>query len=156
MFSTTTQVLVTQLGTAFPNLSGSLDPHDIQLLGRKGERRLLMPGQDLVAPGQRLPGLVLVLRGRLRPRAAPGEAPEHRWVVGAGEAIGVEAVIGRRARHDSLVALEPSEVRLLDPATWTWLTLQSPRVAVGLLEVLARDLAAEVAALSETLAEGAR
>lgn len=149
MYATRTQVLLTQLGTAFPHLSRHLDPRDIQRIGRAGDRRLLQTGEELVRDGV-LPGLVLVLRGRLAPAcAAP---PEHRSVLGAGEALGLEVLVGRPPRHTSLRALELCEVHVLDPATWASLAADHPTIAVGFLRALSRELAAEVDALEVTLA----
>lgn len=156
MFSTTTQILVTQLGIAFPRLSRSLEPSDVELLGKVGDLRLLERGQDLVPPGGRLPGLTLVLAGRLVPSAAPSSPPEHRWVVGAGDVLGIETVLGRRPRHISLRALEWSEVRVIDAENWALLRERHPNIAVGFLRELALDLAAEMSAIDSTLERGGR
>ncbi|MCO4773528.1 MAG: cyclic nucleotide-binding domain-containing protein [Deltaproteobacteria bacterium] len=151
MFATNTQVLVTQLGQAFPRLSESLSPADVQKLGRMGDRVLLLENEDLVPAGGRLPGLILILRGRLVPRAAPDVPEEHRWVLGPGEAIGIEALVGRQPRHDSLRALEFSELRVFDAKVWGHLLERTPHIAVGFLHALARELAEEVDALAASL-----
>ncbi len=151
MFATKTQVLVTQLGVAFPRLSESLSPTDIQRIGRMGERHLLLPGQDLVKDGGRLPGLTLVLRGRMEPRAAEGFPPEHRWVLGPGDALGMETLVGRVPRHDRLLALDMCEVCVIDASVWEQLKAEHTHIAVGFLSALARELAGELAALGVSM-----
>ena len=151
MFATKTQVLVTQLGVAFPRLSESLSPKDIQRIGRMGDRRLLLPGQDVAEDRERLPGLCLILRGRMEPRAADGFPPEHRWILGPGDALGLETLVGQTPRHASLVAIDMCEVCVIDAAVWGQLKDEHTHIAVGFLSAMARELAEELAALGVSL-----
>lgn len=152
MFSTTTHIFAHQLESAFPQLLDRLEPTDVELLGKRCDRKLILAGRTLTAD-DRLPGLVLVLSGRMVPQMRPGAPNDHRWVVGPGDAVGFETLLGREPRHRALHALDSSEVRILDAAMWQTLRTEHPRVAVGFLQTLTRELASEFFAVTLSRAQ---
>jgi CRP/FNR family cyclic AMP-dependent transcriptional regulator len=119
----------------------SLDERSLDALVRVTSTRRLGAGEVLFRkgdPGRQLYG---VLSGRLKASAAGADGKELVFsVCDPGEVIGEIALLDSNPRSATIVALEPSELLVLDRRDLLPFLERHPKVAIELAELLAARL----------------
>jgi len=141
------------------SIFSSLDERALDALVRATSTRRLDAGEVLFRKGDQGRQLYGVLSGRLKVSAAGGDGKEIVFnVCDPGEVIGEIALLDSNPRSATIVALEPSELLVLDRRDFLPFLERHPRVAIELAELLAARLRrlSEVAEDSVLLALRAR
>lgn len=100
-------------------------------------------GKELVAIGERCPGMFLVIEGSFRVIDRDVTEAELR----AGDCFGQETLVSPAASPATVVAAEPSKALLVDRKKFNRLTRRLPRLGNALLRNLSRHLSQRVVAL---------
>jgi len=133
------------------SIFSSLDERALDALVRVTSTRRLAGGEVLFRKGDAGRQLYGVLSGRLKAVAAGGDGKEIVFnVCDPGEVIGEIALLDSNPRSASIVALEPSELLVLDRRDFLPFLEKHPRVAIQLAELLA----ARLRRLSESAEDG--
>lgn len=117
----------------------NLSPEEIDLLLELTTTRRLDAKETLFRKGDAGNQLYGVLSGRLKAMAAGREGKELVFaVMGPGDVIGEIAVVDSEPRSATVVALERSDLILLDRRDLIPFLEDHPRAAIGLASVLAK------------------
>ncbi len=126
-----------QLVSRIP-LFSSLEPkvqHTIALLART---KTYSAGQKVFRQGDAAGPMFAVLTGHLKVVVAGYDGKEIVFaIVGPGEVFGELSVLDGAPRSATITAVARTEVMVIDRAPFIEFLLSSPKVAIGLLEVLA-------------------
>jgi CRP-like cAMP-binding protein len=123
------------------SIFSSLDDRALDALVRATSTRRLAAGEVLFRKGDAGRQLYGVLSGRLKAVAAGADGKEIVFnVCDPGEVIGEIALLDSNPRSASIVALEPSELLVLDRRDFLPFLERHPRVAIQLAELLAARL----------------
>jgi CRP-like cAMP-binding protein len=123
------------------SIFSSLDERALDALVRATSTRRLDSGEVLFRKGDQGRQLYGVLSGRLKVSAAGGDGKEIVFnVCDPGEVIGEIALLDSNPRSATIVALEPSELLVLDRRDFLPFLERHPRVAIELAELLAARL----------------
>jgi CRP-like cAMP-binding protein len=120
-----------------PSLFDTLSPSEQETLVRWGRRRVLYRGQTLFSQGSRHDGIFLIETGRIRVYYA---APSQREITLAywnpGNFVGGPELFGEGVHQWSGVATSNSSVVHLPGKELRRLVVQTPNLAIGLIEGL--------------------
>jgi CRP-like cAMP-binding protein len=114
-------------------LFGSLSPGDRRRLASLATTRAYAPGATIVREGDTSMAVYVVVSGRVVVRVGSGQAIRE---IGPDGFFGELGVMDDSPRSATIVALEPTECALLG----AWDVRNNPRIALGLLPILARQL----------------
>jgi CRP/FNR family transcriptional regulator, cyclic AMP receptor protein len=123
------------------SIFSSLDERSLDALVRATSTRRLGAGEALFRKGEPGRQLYGVLSGRLKVSASGADGKEIVFnVCDPGEVIGEIALLDSNPRSATVVALEPSELLVLDRRDFLPFLERHPRVAIELAELLATRL----------------
>jgi CRP-like cAMP-binding protein len=123
------------------SIFSSLDERALDALVRATTTRRLDAGEVLFHKGDQGRQLYGVLSGRLKASASGGDGKEiYLNVCDPGEVIGEIALLDANPRSATIVALEPSELLVLDRRELLPFLERHPRVAIAIAELLAERL----------------
>jgi CRP-like cAMP-binding protein len=123
------------------SIFSSLEDRALDALVRVTTTRRLGAGEALFHKGDAGRQLYGVLSGRLKAFATGADGKEYVFsICDAGEVIGEIALLDSNPRSASIVALEPSELLVLDRRDFLPFLERHPRVAIQLAEILAARL----------------
>jgi CRP-like cAMP-binding protein len=123
------------------SIFSSLDERALDALVRVTTTRRLDAGEVLFRKGDQGRQLYGVLSGRLKASASGADGKEIVFnVCDPGEVIGEIALLDSNPRSATIVALDPSELLVLDRRDLLPFLERHPRVAIGMAELLAARL----------------
>lgn len=131
-------------------LFAGLDPEALESLEAFTFRRTFRPGELIVEEGRTGNGLYVVLSGRVEVvKGLDGGRPQVVAALGPGEPFGEMALLGEWPRSASVRAVEETECLGMD--RWAFLAhlQREPRLAIKMLQIMARRLADAGAKLAE-------
>lgn len=120
-----------------------LDKKYLQRLESVMRRRRYDAGQTILSEGDGAVGLFVILSGKAKVTKAAGEGQRELATMGSGEAFGEMALFRDNARRSATVtAEEPTECAVLHRLDFIDQIRDSPDIAIRLLDVMSRRLAA--------------
>ena len=121
--------------------AGALTPDEREQLSREGRRRRFPRGATLFNEGERSDRVILLLSGRVKISYFTEDGREVVLALrSAGDILGELSALDREPRSASAIALEPVDALLLPAGRFRDFLYARPRVALLLLEMLARRL----------------
>ncbi len=131
-------------------LFSTLDSETLERISAFAFRRTFAAGERILEEGRTANGLFVVVNGRVDiVKGIDGPTPDVIATLGAGEPIGEMEILAEWPRTATVVACEETEAVGMD--SWVFLDYlrEEPRLAMRLLQIMAKRLAQTSAKLAE-------
>ena len=113
-----------------------LTSQDLGLVAKYAEEQKFESGQKIVSKGEPGTGFYLLLEGAVEVRSGAQTLSK----LGPGQFFGEMAIFDNQPRSADVVAIEPSRILILSANSFKTLLFANPKIALRMLQELARRL----------------
>ncbi len=129
-----------------------LTSDDLRLLAERAQNLNYAAGDVVLREGNETPGIYVLRSGRMRIEKRRGGPGHPIATLGPGEVFGEVAFVDNHPASATVIALEPSEVDLLERADVFSLLASVPGLSSRFYQSLAHKLAERLRATTDSLA----